>query len=215
MSESLAIIHDNNEFLTIPHGLSFKDWWAFREDIYRAKKGQEILSLRSSLWAMDWYFHGESHYGEEHSQALDFLQEEMGWQSKTITDYKRVYDMFPPDQRYPNIPITFYQAVTALPRSKAHELIRMASQNNWTRAQLRKAVKHHTHPDEEPKVTRKDIERAAREVLRNLKPAGDHYELEEEPALELALVMDFALRALVVEAEPVRGQLELSDASDS
>lgn len=198
----LEIIKNHPEYLIVPHGISFREWWDFRRYLYGLKQAKEKAEIACVLQTMDWLFAGEEMFGHEASQGTDFVQEEMGWSARTYTEYRRIWERFPPDHRIEGLGITHYQAVAALPPRTARELLISASENNLTRDELRKAVRANLPADDPrvPAVTRRDIENAARRLLQHVQPAGDAYRARVDDVLELALLLDVTVIELVVES---------------
>ncbi len=216
MSEAVAIAGGietrGATSLEIPLSTTFEDWWKTSEYLLMLKNRAKVLELATVWHTMDWLFAGEEMYGQEASQATAFVEDEMGWSPNTYRDYRRIWEMTRQGgvRRHENLGVSHYQAVQGLPPADAKELIELASDLDWTRDELRRRVKQLTEPDAEASVTRKDIERAAADVLKNLQPAQRcescgkapaeaFYELQEGPALSLASLLDITIRSLIIE----------------
>ena len=130
--------------LTISGDMPFETW---------KQLGKKLQELEGSVmwWLGDWLNHGEKHYGETYSQALDATD----YAYNTLAKAVWVSGRFEFWNRFQNLPWSFHMVVAGVddPESR-NGLLKAALENGWTQAQLREAVRAYkrnlTQPAELP-----------------------------------------------------------------
>lgn len=129
--------------LVLPADLSL-DLWA---DI-GAQLGHVTRAVR--WWLGDWWHYGDHHYGERAAQALD--GETFAYQ--TFANAAWVCGKIEPSRRRETLSFAHHAEVAALEPDEQDELLADAEAENWTRPQLRAAVRQRRgNTEKEPPET--------------------------------------------------------------
>jgi hypothetical protein len=102
--------------------------------------GQFIGSLhKASSWFIgDWILHGESAFGEMYAQAVN----DLGLDYKTCVNTVYVCKKVPKLRRRSDLPFSHHAEVAPLPPGEQRTYLKKAVENNWTKAELRAAIKN-------------------------------------------------------------------------
>lgn len=116
--------------LALPEDTPFDQWVELGERLGRAN--------RLSGWLIgDWLNFGERKYGETYSQGMDAT----GLSYQALADYAWVAGKFDLSLRKENLSITHHKHVAALPTEEQQEWLDCAVAEEWSAADLRKAIK--------------------------------------------------------------------------
>ena len=123
-----------------PKNITLKEW---------AEDGKILARVgRAVAWALgDWMLTGEA-MDEEHSQYLDELG--ASYDHRTLSNYANVCKAFPMADRHPELSFSHHAVVYTLESNLAHRLLKLAVDNEWTVAQLRKAMAGEDPTEEKP-----------------------------------------------------------------
>lgn len=151
------------------------------------------MNRSCSWWIGDWLVFGEGVYGEKFAQAVHAT----GLAEQTLLNRSSVCRNVARSMRRVSLPFSVHAEVASLPAKDQKKWLDKAEKFNWTRAELRAAMKA-TRVDTPPPAADDDIEKVtlvevARAILRDLKESDD-------PAFVLVPNEDIArLRAAVGE----------------
>lgn len=122
--------------LYLPSTLSYEQWAQTGAILRYFEKGVQ-------WWLGDWWRHGERHYGDMASQeAQDGLQEQVGYAYKTIANCAWVAGRIEPSRRRESLSWSHHQEVARFDdAAQQDEWLDRAEAENWTRAELRQALR--------------------------------------------------------------------------
>jgi len=80
---------------------------------------------------------GEDKFGEQSSQALEVTR----WDEETLRVYSWVCRHVPPVNRVNSVPFSHYLLLAKLPEDEQRVWAEQVSDNQWSRRQLRRAIK--------------------------------------------------------------------------
>lgn len=116
---------------TFPAGLSLEAW---------AEEGNEIYRQSENLtWQLaDWAAWGERHFGP---RALNEYCENHGMNTGSVKTYGYVAAQVPMDNRMPQLSFSHHMAVATLPLREQRTWLARALKENWSVAELRRALR--------------------------------------------------------------------------
>jgi hypothetical protein len=118
--------------LEIDPGTDFERW---------AEIGYFVGSLhRSSAWFIgDWILYGEHKFGQMYAQAVN----DLGLDYKTCVNTVYVCRHVPKERRRADLPFSHHAEVAGIKTAgEQRRYLKLAASNNWTKAELREAIKH-------------------------------------------------------------------------
>jgi hypothetical protein len=116
--------------LTLPDGLTFSAWQAIGERLRQVRAG-------SMFWTGDWLNYGERRYGEMYAQALEATD----WDYETLRAAKWVAEKVESVRRRTDLSWSHHREVASLTPAKQDKFLDEAVTKNWSRAELRAAVR--------------------------------------------------------------------------
>jgi len=127
---SLALPRECGENgLELPEGLAFSQW-------ERTGDALERVERMVGWWIGDWWAYGTHAYGERAKAAA-----ESRFELSTLMNHGSVSRAIEPSRRREGLSFTHHQAVTNLPLAEQELFLERAASEDWTRAELRKAIK--------------------------------------------------------------------------
>jgi N6-adenosine-specific RNA methylase IME4 len=116
--------------LTLPESMSFEQW---------QEVGAQLQKAERSLmwWVGDWLLYGERKWGIRYEAAM----EATGKAYQTLRHAQVVAKRFDLCRRRHNLPFSFHAEVAGVPAQQADELLALAEREDWTRKDLRNAVR--------------------------------------------------------------------------
>jgi hypothetical protein len=153
------------------------------------------MNRSSAWWIGDWLVFGEGVYGEKFAQAVAAT----GLAEQTLLNRAYVSRNVPREMRRANVPHSVHAEVAALPAREQRRWLDKAAKQNWTRADLRAAMKSRRTdtppPEAEEPVEAGLLLEVARAILRDVQEHTD-------PGFVLIPVEDIArLRAALGEED--------------
>lgn len=115
--------------LDLPEQLTQAQW---------LRRGRELVRVADGVqWALgDWWNFGERRYGDGVAASA-----RIGYTPETLRRMAKVAGRFDPEQRRADLSWSHHEVVMSLPADKADELLDQARDNEWTREELRSAVR--------------------------------------------------------------------------
>jgi hypothetical protein len=130
MTEGKVRITDRG--LLIEEPLSESEWQALGLKLARTQ--------RAHRWLIgDWW---RAHQGDE-SARIRFLQE-LEMDLKTVQNIASVCAAYPLEERFPELPLSFHEAVMTLPKEVRHRLLTRALEEGLTVSELRELARAET-----------------------------------------------------------------------
>jgi hypothetical protein len=117
--------------LALPATLSFDDWLSIGATLQKAGAAVQ-------WWLGDWWCFGDAKYGERAAQAMD---PDFPWSLQTCMNCASVARRVETYRRREVLPFSHHAEVASLAPAQQDELLDRAATNNWTRAELRGAVR--------------------------------------------------------------------------
>jgi len=117
--------------LTLPGGLNYEEWEQIGRKI-------QMAANASMWWLGDWWAYGEHRYGERAAQAVD-----SNYSFQTFANAASVARKIETYRRRELLSFSHHAEVAPLDPDKQDELLDKAEKENWTRRDLRKAVRDH------------------------------------------------------------------------
>ena len=104
--------------------------------------GSKIRAVEGAVqWLIgDWLNYGEIRYGETYAKVRDAL----GYEVQTIKNEKWLAGRFELSRRRDDLSWSHHAEVAGLGTDEADEMLTKAAENNWTREDLRRAVRKTT-----------------------------------------------------------------------
>jgi N6-adenosine-specific RNA methylase IME4 len=123
--------------LDLPDGLELEQWVGYGRALERMGRAVQ-------WWLGDWWTYGENGYGK---RARAIVEAELPWAFQTCADAGWVAGKFAETSRRREVlSWSHHREVAALDPSIADELLDAAEEHNWTREQLRSAVRQRNRP---------------------------------------------------------------------
>jgi hypothetical protein len=116
--------------LALPDKLPFDDWEAIGKQL-------KMADAAVQWWVGDWLNFGEKAYGEIYAQAIDATE----WRYQTLANAKSIAAKIEFYRRRENLSFSHHAEVVSLPPAQQDKLLDEAIENQWTRAELRTAVR--------------------------------------------------------------------------
>lgn len=116
--------------LALPDDLTYDRWRGMARPL-------GLMARASMWWLGEWVNFGERRYGDTYSQALN----DTGLPYSTLSNAARVARAFPDIRRRKSLSWGHHGEVAALPPEQADAFLDAAEQGDWTRAELRTAVR--------------------------------------------------------------------------
>jgi hypothetical protein len=137
-------------------------------------------------WIGDWLVFGEGAYGEKYAQAAFHT----GLSESTLLNRASICRNIPREVRLPNVPFSTHAEVAGLPPREQRRWLKKAEQGNWTREELRAAMKStrtDSPPPSLPEADAVQLEEVARAILRDLQQTDDpgFYKIPAEDVVRL------------------------------
>jgi len=158
--------------LTFRRELGYDEWAAIGEVLQRL--------AGSVMWLLgDWLRFGEGKFAE-YSQVLP----ELPWKLETLYSAVKVADRIPPGSRRPKSTVltwSHFQAVAYLTGPERERLLDAAEKNEWSRSQLREAVRAYRRQLKGSSGERKATPQQLRHVAREYRLELDGIESVVEP----------------------------------
>jgi hypothetical protein len=116
--------------LDLPSSLKYEEW----EHI-----GKTLFNMGGAIhwWIGDWIRFGEGHYGEKYSQAL----EDTAFDYQTLKNDVWVCSKIEKARRQDNLSFSHHLEVASLTPIEQDTLLNRAVKEEWTRSDLREAIK--------------------------------------------------------------------------
>ena len=96
-------------------------------------------------WIGDWLLFGEEHFPDEYSQGLDDFQRRYG--DETLRNMRWVASKIPPVNRLTDLSWPKHRIVAMLSASEQAEVLKTASEEEWTVSELREEAKQRRRRD--------------------------------------------------------------------
>ena len=124
--------HEYDVGIEFPVGVTYEQWADVAARLQREHKG--------ALWRLgDVFLIGEERFGELYAQAVE------NYSAETIQMAMRVCRAFP-IQRRRSCGFSFHQSCVSLPPEDQDELLNQATAGDWTREEMRQAVRERRMP---------------------------------------------------------------------
>lgn len=144
------------------------------------------MNRSCSWWIGDWLVFGEGVYGDRFAQAVTAT----GLAEQTLLNRAYVARNIARELRRPTVPFSVHAEVAALPPKEQKRWLKKAEDGNWTKADLRAAMKSRrtdTPPPEAAEAGAGSLEEVARAILRDATPLedGQHHKIPNEDVARL------------------------------
>jgi hypothetical protein len=144
------------------------------------------MNRSCSWWIGDWLVFGEGAYGDKFAQAVTAT----GLAEQTLLNRAYVSRNVARSIRRASVPFSVHAEVAPLPPKDQKKWLERAEKHNWTRADLRAAMKSRrtdTPPPEADDVDAASLEEVARAILRDAVPHIDsqHHLIPNEDVVRL------------------------------
>jgi hypothetical protein len=115
--------------LALDEQIAYEEWAAIGRFL--------VLVNRASMWHIgSWWRHGEHHYGEAATQALD-----TGYALSTIQNAAWVCDRIDPSRRREDLEFAFHAEVASLPPDEHDTWLDRAAEAGWSKSRLRENIR--------------------------------------------------------------------------
>lgn len=116
--------------LVFPKEMEYAEWEQIGSHL-------QLMSKAMPWWVGDWLNFGELKYGETYAQAVATT----GKEAQTLMNWKSVAKRVPLEMRVPGVSWSQHAEIAALPPEEQAKWLQLSAENDWTREELRKAMK--------------------------------------------------------------------------